>query len=140
MIKRIELFAILSFAIPLSIYLATLAPSVTFFDSGEFITATACLGSPHSPGYPFFINYAKPFTYLPFGNVAFKVNIATAISGALASFGVYMLTRYLLGVDSGVDRVRLPVFYENWRRWLQPSRFPSLRDSGCSQITISRTR
>jgi hypothetical protein len=94
--KRLDPFIILSVILPLSIYLLTLAPSVTFFDSGEFITATSCLGSAHSPGYPFFLNYAKPFTWLPFGSIAFRVNFATAVSGSLASFGVYLLTTYLL--------------------------------------------
>jgi 4-amino-4-deoxy-L-arabinose transferase-like glycosyltransferase len=95
-LSRLDLFALLSFVIPVFIYLLTLAPSVTFFDSGEFITATSCLGSAHSPGYPFFINYGKPFTWLPFGSVAFRVNFATAISGALACYGAYLLITYLL--------------------------------------------
>jgi transmembrane protein TMEM260 (protein O-mannosyltransferase) len=94
--RRLDIFSILSVTIPLCIYLLTLAPSVTFFDSGEFITAVACLGSPHSPGYPFFVNYAKPFTWLPFGSIAFRVNFATAISGALACYGTFLLTMYLL--------------------------------------------
>ncbi len=94
--RRLDIFSILAFTIPLSIYLLTLAPSVTFFDSGEFITAISCLGSPHSPGYPFFVNYGKPFTWLPFGSVAFRVNFATAVSGALACYGTYLLTVYLL--------------------------------------------
>lgn len=94
--KRLEPFAILSLIIPLTVYLLTLAPSVTFFDSGEFITAIACQGSAHSPGYPLFLNYAKPFTWLPFASVAFKVNFATAVSGAMACFGTYLLTVYLL--------------------------------------------
>lgn len=94
--KRLDVFSILSFTVPLFIYLLTLAPSVTFFDSGEFITAISCLGSPHSPGYPFFVNYGKPFTWLPFGSVAFRVNFATAVSGALACYGTYLLTLYLL--------------------------------------------
>jgi len=94
--KRLDVFSILSFTVPLCIYLLTLAPSVTFFDSGEFITAISCLGSPHSPGYPFFVNYGKPFTWLPFGSVAFRVNFATAVSGALACYGTYLLTLYLL--------------------------------------------
>ncbi len=94
--KRLDVFALLSVLLPLTIYLLTLAPSVTFFDSGEFITATSCLGSAHSPGYPFFLNYAKPFTWLPFGSIAFRVNFATAISGSLACFGVYLLVTYLL--------------------------------------------
>lgn len=95
-IKRLDIFSILSFIVPLSIYLLTLAPSVTFFDSGEFITAISCLGSPHSPGYPFFVNYGKPFTWLPFGSIAFRVNFATAVSGALACYGAYLLTMHLL--------------------------------------------
>lgn len=102
--SRLDLFALSAFLLPLYIYLLTLAPSVTFFDSGEFITAVSCLGSPHSPGYPLFVNYAKPFTWLPFANVAFRVNFATAISGALACFGAYLLTTKLLAGRSDRDK------------------------------------
>jgi len=95
-LRRLDPFAILSFCIPFAIYLLTLAPSVTFFDSGEFITAVSSLGTAHSPGYPLFVNYAKPFTWLPFGSIAFRVNIATAISAALACYGVFLLVSHLL--------------------------------------------
>jgi len=95
-LRRLDPFAILSFTIPLFIYLLTLAPSVTFFDSGEFITAVHSLGTAHSPGYPLFVNYAKPFTWLPFGSIAFRVNIATAVSAGLACYGVYLLVAHLL--------------------------------------------
>ena len=90
------MMAILSLLVPLAVYQLTLAPSVTFFDSGEFITAIHSLGSAHSPGYPLFINYSKPFTYLPFGNIAFRVNIATAFSAAMACYVVYLLVSKLL--------------------------------------------
>lgn len=96
LLKRLDPFAMLAFILPLFIYLLTLAPSVTFFDSGEFITAVSSLGAAHSPGYPLFVNYAKPFTFLPFGSIAFRVNIATAVSAALACYGVYLLTSHLL--------------------------------------------
>jgi hypothetical protein len=76
--------------------MATLAPSVTFFDSGEFLTATASLGSAHSPGYPLFLMYTKVFTWIPLGNIAFRVNMATAFSSSLACLGVYLLTVALL--------------------------------------------
>jgi hypothetical protein len=88
--------AVAAVMIPFSVYLITLAPSVTFFDSGEFITAINSLGSAHSPGYPLFVNYAKPFTYIPLANVAFRVNIATAFSAAMACYGVYLLLLKLL--------------------------------------------
>lgn len=94
--KRIDVFAILSVCIPFAAYLLTLAPSVTFFDSGEFLTAIYSLGSAHSPGYPLFLNYAKPFTWMPFGNIAFRVNIATAVSAAAACYGAYLIVSHML--------------------------------------------
>lgn len=95
-VTGLEPFAILSFILPFLVYMLTLAPSVTFFDSGEFITAIDSLGSAHSPGYPLFLMYAKPFTWLPIGNVAFRVNLATAFSSSAACLGVYILASYLL--------------------------------------------
>ncbi len=98
-LRRVDPFAVLSITVSFLLYLLTLAPSVTFFDSGEFITAIYSLGSAHSPGYPLFVNYAKPFTYLPFGNIAFRVNMATALSAALACYGVYLLVSYFLAAE-----------------------------------------
>lgn len=93
-------FLILSFITPFALYMATLAPSVTFFDSGEFITATASLGSAHSPGYPLFLMYAKPFSWLPLGNIAFRINVATAVSSSLACLMVFVLTTLLLNKET----------------------------------------
>ncbi len=103
-------FAVLSVVLPFAVYMATLAPSVTFFDSGEFITATASMGSAHSPGYPLFLMYAKPFTWLPFGSVAFRVNMATAFSSSLACLGIYLLTMSLIGKERLVDDSRFSRF------------------------------
>lgn len=87
---------LLAWLLPFGIYLSTLAPSVTFYDSGEFITAVYGLGSAHSPGYPLFLLFTKPFTWLPFGSIAFRVNLATAFSAALACMGVFLLVRHLV--------------------------------------------
>src|ERR1700686_4328383 len=94
--KLIDPFLVLACTIPFAVYMATLAPSVTFFDSGEFLTATASMGSAHSPGYPLFLMYAKAFTWIPLGNVAFRINMATAFSSSLACLGVYLLTVEIL--------------------------------------------
>ena len=98
-----DLYVILSVVIPFAIYMATLAPSVTFFDSGEFLTATTSLGSAHSPGYPLFLMFAKPFTLLPLGSIAFRINMATAFSSSLACLGVYLLTSRFLREERLVD-------------------------------------
>jgi hypothetical protein len=103
----------MAFLLPLAGYLATLAPSVTFFDSGEFMTAIHSLGSAHSPGYPLFILYAKLFTFLPLGSIAFRVNLATAVSAALACVGVYLLARMLM------EEVRHPERIES--SWSAPA-------------------
>jgi hypothetical protein len=108
-VKLMDPFLVLACTIPFAVYMATLAPSVTFFDSGEFLSATASLGSAHSPGYPLFLMYAKPFTFIPLGNMAFRVNVATAFSSSLACFGVYLLTTYLLRKEVLLDNERFNV-------------------------------
>ena len=106
---KVDTFLIFSFVLPFAMYMVTLAPSVTFFDSGEFLTATASLGSAHSPGYPLFLMYAKLFTWLPLGNIAFRINVATAVSSSLACLAVYVLTTTLLKKESllGDERFNL---------------------------------
>jgi hypothetical protein len=106
----LHIFAILSFVVPFAVSMLTLAPSVTFFDSGEFLTATASLGSAHSPGYPLFLMYAKPFTWIPLGNIAFRINMATAFSASLACLGAYLLTTFLLKDETLVDNERFSSF------------------------------
>lgn len=79
---------ILSGVIPVMIYLAGLAPSVTFEDSGELITAAYSWGIPHEPGYPLFTMLGKLFSYLPVGNVAWRINLMSAV---FSSVGIMFL-------------------------------------------------
>ena len=67
-------------------YLATLPAQITGEDSGEFIAAAASWGVCHPPGYPLYTMLAKLATVLlPFGPIALRVNMASAVLGALAS-------------------------------------------------------
>ena len=65
-------------------YAATLAPSVVGGDSGELIAVGATLGVAHPPGYPLYTLLAKLFTFVPWGNVAQRVNLLSAVCGAAA--------------------------------------------------------
>ncbi len=76
----------------LGVYIATLPPTVTGEDSGEFITAAYTLGIPHPPGYPAWCLLAHPFTYLPLGTVAWRVALSSAVFGAAAAFFLYLTT------------------------------------------------
>ncbi len=67
-------------------YCLTLAPDVTLEDSGELATGSFYAGVPHPPGYPLWTIITWLFTRLiPFGPVAHRVAIASAVAGALAS-------------------------------------------------------
>jgi hypothetical protein len=64
------------------LYLSTLAPTVTGEDSGELIAAAYSLGVPHPPGYPAWTLLAHAFSWIPFGSVAWRVNLLSATCGA----------------------------------------------------------
>lgn len=80
-----------------TLYLTTLAPSVVaiFDDSLEFQLVTYQLGIAHPTGYPLYTLLGKLFTLLPLGNVAYRVNLLSAVFGALT---VALLYRLILQV------------------------------------------
>ena len=71
-------------ALALSVYAATLAPTVTLIDSGELITAAHTLGVAHPPGFPVYLLLTHLVTLVPMGNVAERANFASALFAALA--------------------------------------------------------
>ncbi|XP_062974267.1 protein O-mannosyl-transferase TMEM260 [Elgaria multicarinata webbii] len=78
-----------------ALYVATLPPSAPGGDSGELITAAYELGVAHPPGYPLFTLLAKlAIELFPFGSVAYRVNLLSALLGAAAaSFLFYTVVR-----------------------------------------------
>jgi len=79
------------------LYLRTLAPSVAtiFDDSLEFQLVCYQPGIAHPPGYPLFTLLGKLFTFFPVGDVAYRVNLISAVFGALTVALVYATLRQL---------------------------------------------
>lgn len=79
----------LSATLAFAIYLATLAPDLTWnhnsYDGGELITAAVTLGIPHPPGYPTYVLLGKLISLIPLGTVAFRFNLFSAVATAAAT-------------------------------------------------------
>ena len=76
--------AAIVFLLSFALYVATLAPGTFWLDSSEFAAAGFGLGIPHPPGHPLYIMLAKGATLVPLGSVAFRINLLSAICGAIA--------------------------------------------------------
>src|SRR5207244_3255003 len=59
--------------------------TVTLVDSGELIVAARFLGVAHPPGFPLYLMLAHLASVVPIGNVAARVNFASAFFAALAA-------------------------------------------------------
>ena len=79
-------------------YLITLAPTVTFWDAGEFITAARTLGIPHPPGTPLFVLLAHVWGGLvPFGEYAWRINLLSAVCGSIAAGCWFLVAHDIIG-------------------------------------------
>ncbi len=81
------------------VYFITKAPTVSFWDCGEFIASSYIMGVAHPPGYPMYIILGRFFTLLPIaGDIAVRVNILSVLGGAASVFAAYwLILRVILG-------------------------------------------
>ena len=81
----------------LPVYLMTMGRTVGTADTFEFQVVVPKLGIVHPTGYPLYLLLAKPFTWLPLNDVAWRVNLATLLFGLIAVCLLYTLGRRLTG-------------------------------------------
>ena len=80
----------------LLLYAATAPRTVALEDDGLFILSSYFLGVEHPPGYPLHTLLGKLFTYLPFGSVAYRVHLLSAVLGALSCAALWLCARLLI--------------------------------------------
>ncbi len=97
--------ALLVAAVVLLVFVLTLAPTVTFWDAGEFIAAAKTLGIPHPPGTPLFVMIAHVWAMLvPVGEFAVRTNLLSAVlSAAAAGFFFLVVHQTTRQFPAGVD-------------------------------------
>lgn len=78
----------------LGLYVRTLAPDILYGDSGEFQTLAYTLGYTHSTGYPVYLLLARLVGFLPVGNLAWRINLLSAICAAMTIAFIYLLGRF----------------------------------------------
>ncbi|WGQ11607.1 DUF2723 domain-containing protein [Pedobacter gandavensis] len=91
-----NLVGFLLFGIASFVYWLTMEPTVSFWDCGEFIAASAKIQVGHQPGAPLFLMIGKLFSLLAMGNtakIAYWVNFSSVLfSGATIMFLYWTIT------------------------------------------------
>ena len=102
--RRRKIIPLALFALSFCVYLRTLAPTITWShegaDGGDLITAACTLGIPHPTGYPTYVLLARLFIALPFGDVAYRVNLMSAFFAAGTVALLYLSALSLLNGGS----------------------------------------
>ncbi|MBP6687952.1 MAG: DUF2723 domain-containing protein, partial [Lacibacter sp.] len=78
-----------------AVYVLTMEPTGSLWDTGEFISCAYKLGIPHPPGAPLFIMLGRLFTLFTPGDAAIGVNLLSALSsGFTIMFLFWTITHF----------------------------------------------
>ena len=94
--RRDVLWAIAVALLTGTLFLVTLRPDVGGTeDSPKFQFLGQVLGTAHTPGYPFYTIATYVFTRPPFGTLAYRVNLFSAVCGVFSCVCIFLIARRL---------------------------------------------
>ncbi len=90
--RMVRIFGFLVFVLTLIPYLMTVAPTLSFWDCGEFIACGSSLSVPHPPGAPLYIliNRIMFLLFSFISDESLRINILSPISGAFTSLFIFL--------------------------------------------------
>lgn len=108
---------LLMFVVSGSIYFTTMAPDVYVSDFAEFQYLPTKLGIAHPNGFPFFTLLAWLWSHLPFGTVAWRMNLFAVLTGACAvgissAFSHHVSGKTTVAVVTGLLLVVTPTLWK----------------------------
>ena len=94
--RRDVTWAAASALVTLALFVVTLRPDVGGTeDSPKFQFVGQALGTAHSPGYPFYVMATWLFSGSPIDTLAYRVNLFSAVCGALSCLCIFLTARRL---------------------------------------------
>jgi Protein O-mannosyl-transferase TMEM260-like/Tetratricopeptide repeat len=106
------LLGFLLFIFTFSFFLGNLCPSLYWRDPGEFAALAFTLSVGHPTGSPTYSLIAKLFTFLPFGSLWQKINLASVVFGSLTvSIGFLLILRLLRKDDADFPQKQTFAFF-----------------------------
>ena len=94
--RRDHVWAAICAGIAMGVYVRTAAPGlIGIIDTPMFQFIGRVLGTAHNPGYPLYVFLTYPFSYLPIGSLAYRINLFSALMGAWTVYFVFLIARQL---------------------------------------------
>ncbi|MEW6279538.1 MAG: DUF2723 domain-containing protein [Candidatus Eremiobacterota bacterium] len=116
--RRQVILGSVAFVLASAVLVPSVAPSIPGgHDSGEVLSCAVVLGIPHPPGYPLYAMLGHLWSYLPVGDYAYRLNLFSAFSLALAGAFLAVAFARVASPAAGLTGALLYCFaFSPWRQ------------------------